>query len=137
MPEWIPPAFGGKLRKLIKIVIPIAPVTKKNSQRIVRAKGRYIPIPSQKYEMFERECGFYLEDYFGMSIDYPVNIKCIYYMPTRRTVDLVNLEEATLDVLVHYGVIKDDNCGIVLAMDGSRVVYDKKHPRTVIEISQI
>lgn len=58
-------------------------------------------------------------------------------MPTRRRVDLVNLLEATCDVLVRYGIIEDDHCGIVASHDGSRVLYDKAHPRTEIYISRL
>ena len=67
----------------------------------------------------------------------PVNVKCVYYMPTRRRVDLVNLQEATLDVLVKYRIIDDDNSTIVVSMDGSRVFYDKNNPRTEITITPI
>jgi Holliday junction resolvase RusA-like endonuclease len=71
------------------------------------------------------------------TIDYPVNIKCIYYMPTRRKVDLSNLLNATLDLLVHYGILLDDNRNIVYSVDGSRVYYDKDNSRTEIEITRI
>lgn len=73
--------------------------------------------------------------YRNIDIDYKVNVKCIYFMPTKRRVDLVNLQEATLDVLVAYKIIDDDNSQIVASMDGSRVYYDKENPRTEIEIS--
>lgn len=63
-----------------------------------------------------------------------VNVKCIYYMPTKRRVDLVNLEEATLDLLVKAKVLKDDCADIVASMDGSCVRYDKASPRTEIVI---
>ena len=58
-------------------------------------------------------------------------------MPTRRRVDLVNLLEATDDVLVHYGVLEDDNSNIIVSHDGSRVFYDKENPRTEIYIETI
>jgi Holliday junction resolvase RusA-like endonuclease len=58
-------------------------------------------------------------------------------MPTHRRVDLVNLQEATLDVLVKYGAIIDDNSLIVASMDGSRVYYDKENPRTEIYIERV
>jgi Holliday junction resolvase RusA-like endonuclease len=57
-------------------------------------------------------------------------------MPTKRRVDLVNLQESTLDVLVAYGIIADDNSNIVASMDGSRVLYDKQSPRTEIYINK-
>ena len=122
----------------MKIVIPINPITKKNSQQIVynKAVNRSFIIPSKQFREYELNCGLYLM-YAKKGIDYPVNVKCVYYMKTKRKVDLVNLQEATLDVLVKYGVIKDDNSNIVVSMDGSRVDYDAKNPRTEIWIEDL
>lgn len=119
----------------MKIVIPIAPRTKKNSQQIITVKGRPMIIPSKQYKQYEKDCGYFLthvEPFLS-----PCNIKCLYYMPTHRRVDLVNLQEATLDILVHYGILIDDNSNVVVSMDGSRVLYDKENPRTEIEITEI
>ena len=58
----------------------------------------------------------------------------MFYMKTKRTVDLTNLEEAIDDVLVKYGVLKDDNSQIVVSHDGSRVLHDPKSPRTEVTI---
>ena len=66
-----------------------------------------------------------------------VNVRCIYYMKTRRKVDLANLIEATCDILVKAGVLADDNSQIVAAHDGSRVEYDKNDPRVEIEIEEM
>lgn len=120
----------------MKIIIPIAPRTKKNSQQIVWRGGRPIIIPSAAYKMYEREARAFLTP-VASPIDYPVNVKCLYYMPTRRRVDLSNLLNSTLDILVHYGVLLDDNRNIVYSVDGSRVLYDKASPRTEIEITPI
>ena len=65
----------------------------------------------------------------------PVNVKAIYYMPTRRKVDITNLHEALHDVLTHYAVVADDNSNIIAATDGSRVRYDKTNPRTEVTIT--
>ncbi len=70
-------------------------------------------------------------------ISTPVNLRCVYYMPTRRRVDLVNLIEATCDILVKAGVLEDDHCRIVAGHDGSRVVYDKENPRAEITITAL
>lgn len=118
------------------IIIPLAPITKKNSQQIVKAGGRLIVVPSSQYKRYEKESGWFMPKGEHEPVDYPVNVSCTYYMPTRRKVDLVNLQEATLDILVHYGILADDNCRIVVSMDGSRVFYDKANPRTVIEIQE-
>ena len=58
-------------------------------------------------------------------------------MPTRRRVDLVNLIEATTDILVKARVLEDDHCRIVAGHDGSRVVYDKENPRAEITITAL
>lgn len=73
----------------------------------------------------------------SIGIDYPVNIKALYYMPTHRRVDLCNLHEALCDVLVKFGVVQDDNCKIIASMDGSRVLYDKENPRTEVYIEEV
>ena len=118
------------------INIPIPPRTKKNSQRIVLVKGRPIIMPSALYKQYEKDCKPFLPK-LDTPIDYPVNIKCLYYMPTRRKCDLTNCLEATDDMLTHYGIILDDNYSIVFSHDGSRVSYDKDNPRTEIYISKI
>lgn len=120
----------------MKIVIPLPPITKKNSSRIVRnrATGKTMIIPSKRYAEYEKACEGMN---FGVSspINFPCNVEAVYYMPTRRRVDLVNLEEATLDILVKFGVLVDDNRNIVYTMDGSKVLYDKENPRTEITIT--
>lgn len=120
----------------MKIVIPLEPRTKKNSQQIILVKGRPMIFPSKKYKEYEKACGKYIPNLREPPINYPVNIKCIYYMPTKRKCDLTNLLEATDDILVHYGVLEDDNYTIIVSHDGSRVYYDKENPRTEIQIEK-
>lgn len=90
---------------------------------------------------YEREAIKCLQAFFGgeepPKIDYPCNVKCEFYMPTRRRVDLNNLLEAATDVLVRAGILDDDNSQIVASHDGSRVFYDKENPRTVINITSL
>ena len=68
-------------------------------------------------------------------IETAVNMQCIYYMPTRRKVDLCNLLEATCDILVAAGVLADDNCKIVASHDGCAVYHDKEYPRVEITLT--
>ena len=116
------------------------PISKKNSMRIMFDKktGKRFLYPSKQYEEYEKAAGW---PFSGadteLKIDYPVNVKCVYYMKTRRRVDMVNLLEATMDILVNYGILKDDNHKIVAGHDGSRVRYDKENPRVEIEISDL
>lgn len=124
---------------VLKITIPIAPRTKKNSMQIITVKGRPMLIPSKLYKQYEKDCKPFMPVLRQPKpyICSPVNVKCTYYMPTRRRVDLTNLLEATDDMLVHYGVLEDDNSNIIVSHDGSRVYYDKENPRTEIEIEEI
>ena len=90
-------------------------------------------VPSDKYKEYEHACAWFMPHF--ETIREPVEVRGVFYMPTRRRVDLVNLEEALLDVLVRYCVIDDDNADIVASMDGSRVLYDKDNPRTEVIIT--
>ena len=117
----------------IKLTIKLPPVTKKNSMQIVGNGKRSMLIPSAQYRRYERDAGWFLKP---LAIAEPVNIRAIYFMPTRRKVDITNLESALMDVLVKHGVIADDNCRVVVSTDGSRVMYDKENPRTEVTITK-
>lgn len=119
----------------MKFIIKVIPRTKKNSQQIIKVKGRRIPIPSEKYLQFEKDCLKQIKG--GQKIDYPVNIKAIFYRVDRRKVDLTNLLEALDDTLVKAKVIKDDNRNIIAGHDGSRVYYNKENPHIEIEIEKM
>ena len=123
-----------KPAKRVEFTIKLPPITKKNHSQIVQVHGRPMVIPSKQYRQYERDARWFMPQMVPFSITEPVNVRALFYMPTRRRVDLVNLEEALLDVLVKYGVLEDDNSKIVVAMDGSRVLYDKENPRTEVII---
>lgn len=119
--------------KEIKFTIPLAPITKKNSQRIANCGSYSKILPSKAYVQYEKDAGYFVPRK-GRMIDQPCEVVCLFYMPTLRTVDLTNLEEAIDDVLVKYGVLKDDNSKIIVSHDGSRVLHDPKNPRTEVTI---
>ena len=84
-----------------KIVIPLPPVTKKNHQRIVRGRyGAPMVLPSAQYEAYQQAAAWHCKG--GETIEEPVEVKCLFYMPTRRKVDLTNLLEA---IKVPFGYI--------------------------------
>lgn len=121
----------------IKILIPEAPVTKKNNSVIfyIKAKaGKMLPRigPSKAYKKYARRAGKFLEP---LGIMRPVNVQAIFFMKTRRRVDLTNLNEALHDILVENGVLSDDNARIIVSTDGSRVCFDKDFPRTEVTIT--
>lgn len=93
-------------------------------------------LPSKEYKDYEKACAPFIPR-LKVPISEPVNVKCLYYMPTRRRVDLTNLLEASADLLVAHGVLADDNRNVMYAVDGSRVFYDKERPRCEIEIEPI
>lgn len=122
----------------MKIVIPITPRPKKNSQQIIYNKKTKKPmiVQSKLYTNFERECGLYLLKYKS-NIDYSINLKIEFYVPDRRKRDIANYIEAIQDILVKYEVIQDDNYNIVSSLDGTRMYIDKENPRVEIEITKL
>lgn len=119
----------------MEIILELAPVSKKNHSQIITVKGRPMLIPSKQYKKYEKDCGEFLKDVEPF-LD-PCNVKCLFYMPTHRRVDLTNLLEAIDDILVHYGILIDDNSNVIVGHDGSRVLYDKDNPRTEITITKM
>lgn len=112
------------------------PITKKNSQQIIKA-GKYRKIiPSERYKIYEKDCLYQLKQK-PRAEGGPWNMQCVYYMPTRHRVDLVNLLEATCDIMVAAGIIEDDNSKIIAGHDGSRVKYDKRNPRVEITLTGV
>ncbi len=128
---------------MIQFTIPLAPISKKNSQRIMyrwlrdKKNGRqkrapYIA-PSEAFENYQQSALWFVPK--GKLINTPVNVKCLFYMPDRRKVDLTNLLEAVDDIMVTAGLLADDNYTVVESHDGSRVLYDKARPRTEVYIT--
>lgn len=113
------------------------PRTKKNSSRFAfnKATGKRILIPSEPYKEYENNCLMQLTGKQKIGINRPINLECRYYLKTKRKCDLVNLLQASCDILAKANVITDDNFKIVESMDGSRVYYDKENPRVEIKIT--
>lgn len=121
----------------IRFTIKLPPISKKNSQQILinRATGRSFVMPSKQYKEYEKDALWFIPK-VEAPIICPVNVKCLFYMPTRRRVDLTNLLEAVDDVMVKAGLLADDCYTIVESHDGSRVFVDKENPRTEVEITE-
>ena len=113
-----------------RLVLLGRPITKKNSQNVCG----HIPHPSKRFLKYQKDC---LNQIFWPfePISSEINLACVYYMPTSGTVDLCNLINGTQDILVHAGVLKDDNYRIVAGLDGCRVYYDRRNPRVEIVIT--
>jgi Holliday junction resolvase RusA-like endonuclease len=120
-----------------RYVVEGNPVTKKNSQQIVKNKttGRWFMVPSRQYKTFEKDALKQLEKVKEPEpITNPVNIRYTFFMVSRRQVDGLNLSAAMDDILVKAGILADDNRDIVAGHDGTRVYLSTDTPKTVIEI---
>ena len=122
---------------MISFTVKLPPITKKNSQQIAyRATGKPFIIPSKDYKAYEAAAMWFIPRQMH-PIDTAVNVKCLFYMPTKRKCDLTNLLEAIDDVMVKAGLLADDNYTIIQSHDGSRVLYDKNNPRTEVYIEGV
>ena len=117
----------------IQFVIRLNPVTKKNSQRIIKCGSYHRIMPSKAYVQYEKDARQFLP-HRGEKLHRKCEIVGLFYMKTRRKVDLTNLLESLDDILVAHGVLEDDNSRIIVSHDGSRVLHDPVHPRTEVTI---
>lgn len=141
----------------IDIIIPVEARPKKNNPRILWKKadkpfeikfGKYTAckigyrpmiIPSEGNEEFETAITPYFKEVIKSTgvINYPVNVKALYYRSSKRKIDLSNLHEALHDAMVKSGLLLDDNRDIVASTDGSMVLYDNFNPRIEITITEL
>lgn len=121
----------------MRIILYGEPRTKKNSPRLFVRGGHPCMQPSKAYCTYQKDCERQIHESQRVGIDKPVNLKAVYFMKTRRAVDLANLLEATCDILVGANVLADDNTKVVATHDGSYVDYDKDNPRVEIFISEV
>lgn len=123
---------------MIKFTLPIRPATKKNSGQIITVGGFPRLIPSKQYLQFEKDCQPYFKQVLNQigQIYYPINLQAVFYVETKRRIDLPNLLNAVDDAMVKSELILDDNRDIIASHDGSRVYHDKFNPRIEIEITK-
>jgi Holliday junction resolvase RusA-like endonuclease len=120
----------------MKLIIYGNPVTKKNSQQIIMAGKRPCIIQSKAYRQYEKAA----KEQFALlppykPIEWPIQVKCLYYLATARTPDLCNLMAATHDILEHCGIILNDEQ--IKSVDGSRIMGKDPDPRVEIEIEEM
>ena len=131
---------------ILKYTVRGDPRTKKNSQMIVGSGPRCPRCgkfdrqwirQSEAYKSYAEAASWQLRPRPKDPISRPVTVRYLFYMKTRRKVDMVNLIEAMNDILVARGILADDNASIIVSHDGSRVLYDKDDPRVEIEIEEV
>lgn len=123
--------------KPVHFTVKLAPVSKKNSQQILTNSktGKPFIMPSPQYKAYESAAMWFIPKR-QKPIDCAVTVKCLFYMPTKRKCDLTNMLESIDDIMVKAGLLADDNYTIIESHDGSRVLYDKEHPRTEVYITE-
>lgn len=118
-------------------VIPLDPVGKKNSQQILTNPKTKRPFIAQsaRYRKYAQDAVRILRSQTmpDEPIDEPVAIVARFYMPTRRRVDTVNLQEALWDILVDAKILADDNRDVIAWAD-AMTFYDKEGARTEFKI---
>lgn len=121
----------------MEIIIPINPRSKKNSQEIVFNKktGHRMVIQNKRYTEFEKECKKHLPK-LEKPIDYPVNLKCKFYVCDARKRDIANYIEAIQDILTKYNILEDDNYNIVASLDGCSMEINREYPHVEIFIEK-
>lgn len=120
---------------VLNIILAGRPITKKNHSRMIVVGGRRMLIPSKQYKAYEDACGWQIRtQWSGQAIGRPVSIAASYYLTNRKGwPDLVGLEQATADILQHFGVLQDD--GYIADWDGSRICgIDALQPRVEIRM---
>jgi Holliday junction resolvase RusA-like endonuclease len=124
------------MKKPIKLVITGRPVTKKNHQQIVMAKGRPRIIQAKAYYVYAHSAVAQLKEQYQGKHPFKnaIAVSVQYWLPNRRgRPDLNNLLSATADLLEDAGVIENDH--FIVSWDGSEIAgMDKNNPRAEITI---
>jgi len=109
---------------------------------------RILVIPSNAFKKYQKECRKQidkLELYFEKPITDDVILTAWYYLPTRRKPDLINLLQATCDIIssqkkkgkiMWEGILADDK-QVVSFGDSKIVGVDKENPRVEIRIEVV
>jgi Holliday junction resolvase RusA-like endonuclease len=112
------------------------PATKKNSNRLVRAKGRFFILPSAAHERWFRSAFKQVASrWYLPPLTCPVAVKALFLRADNRPVDLVNAMQALADLLERAGVVENDRQ--IRAWDGSRLGVDRQHPRIELELTEV
>ena len=109
--------------------------SKKNSRITVRKTGR--SFPSKAHEAWYKDATVQLMKQRAPRKNLErVRVSIYIYFPDRRVADLTNKTESIMDLLVGYGVLKDDSWQVArpLVLDGG---YDKENPRAEIIITDL
>lgn len=117
------------------------PITKKNHCQIITNPKTHRPmlIQSKQYRDYEKDFIKQLDKNLKGTFDKEarLHLRAFYYFPDRRgKADLVNLIQATQDIMQKAGIYADDSQ--IVSLDGSRICgIDKENPRAEIFIEEL
>lgn len=125
--------------KILELVIPGRPATKKTSQRIVR-RGRHIKLlPSERYVEYEKHCQVFVEEAWKLKGHKPIacgiGIKLSITLNSWVLGDETGYMQAFGDILEKFGLIANDQ--LIHWMGGDEHMIqepDKENPKAKIEI---
>ena len=123
--------------------IPGVPVAMKEGKQIKRDDdGNFILSASKEYARRIRQVSKLkdklLYGYSNKPIDYPVHVKCVFYVHKSNKALVVSEQvTAVLDLLQRIGVLKRTTSEIVARTDGSGVQYVLNEPHTVVTIRKM
>jgi len=119
----------------MKLTLYGKPITKKNSMRIISCGGRPRLIQSKAYVEYETDCLRQIANR-QEPLTGKTHVNCQYWLKDRRIPDLLNLLQATADILEKAGII--DNDKNIRSFDGSRIAgVDRDRPRVEINIEVV
>lgn len=111
--------------------------SKKNSLRRIQRGNRIFTVASQQHEDWHKEQIIMLRYQWPQKLILSEvrHIEIVLYAPDKRGGDLSNKAEAIMDLLVHAGVILDDNWFVVPQLLLRFGGVDKENPRALITIT--
>lgn len=122
------------------------PVVKKNNQKVSVYNKRPVKYNTPAYMHWENFAYSQLADvvkaYERMTglkwktIDFTVNMRARFFVPTFGVVDLSALYEGIQDCMKKAGIIEDDNAWLIISHDGSGVSKDADNPRMEISLER-
>lgn len=95
---------------ILSFTIPSQPATKKNSSRIIKIKGFFKIIPSERFMNYQKFCGQFLNPMWKDKepMDFGISVKIRVATNKWIIPDYTNVCQALGDILQHYKLISND-----------------------------
>ena len=127
------------------IILPLAVVlprkTKKNKRIILNLNNYRNWSFFLSNDVKKKYCEVMQGQLQGLRIDVPIKLRFTLYRGNKHYGDRANVlcvqEKMFCDALTHYGVILDDNDGVILETVYRTGEMDKENPRVVCEIIEV